>query len=332
MSLPHVLVVEDNAMNADVLRENLIDAGYSFVLAVNGAAGVAIANEMLPDIILMDVNLPILDGLSATRLLKKNTTTQGIPIVALTARAMAGDQEMCLAAGCDDYISKPVDVNDLLAKMQHHLDRRPASFVEMIQRQRTMKPIREAEVKVGAVFSQTSTTNSGPDPEQVAELLVVIDRLEADLELAKIRITELDDALADREQQLTTAIKERDDANRDATGRVAKLTEERDRLRVELQTARRPSDAPTPQGPADQPRRSEEMERLMRRNRKLVLQLDLAHEKAKELQAQLESVPNDIRVLQGQYEGLRKAFLQLHRSVLKSAEDALHHVAFGSGP
>jgi two-component system, cell cycle response regulator DivK len=338
-SAPYVLVVEDNAMNADVLKENLIDAGYAFTLAVNGAAGVAIANDMLPDIILMDVNLPIMDGLSATRLLKQNSTTQGIPIVALTARAMAGDQEMCLAAGCDDYISKPVDIDTLLAKMRHHIERRPSTFVEMIRRLRTAADAAKPPV------NEISTKTAREHEEQVEALTSTIERLQRELAAARLRVSELDTAVTERDAQITAMQKERDGSVRDASGRIAKLIEERDRLRADRDALKAQRDAARTEPPVPVPvpapapdsgeaarKVAEDLDRANRRTRKLTQQLELAMTRNKELSQQLEAVPGDLRTLQVQHDGLRKAFLQLHRSVVKAAEDALHKVAFGSEP
>jgi DNA-binding response OmpR family regulator len=185
-----VLVIEDNPMNADVLRETLADAGYESMLAVNGAAGVALANELLPDIILMDVNLPILDGLSATKLLKNNGQTKGIPVLALTARAMIEDRDICLEAGCDDYVSKPVDMEVLLAKMRHHLERRSPAFVEMLQRQRPpARPLNREEERL----------RPGMDVREYEEELAA---LNAAVERAERAEREAREKLAARDQEL----------------------------------------------------------------------------------------------------------------------------------
>ena len=209
MTAHHVLVVEDNTMNVDLLRENLEEAGYVFSLAVNGAAGVALANEQLPDLILMDVHLPILDGLSATKLLKKHTLTQGIPIIALTARAMAGDREPCMAAGCDDYISKPVDMALLLAKMKLHLDRRPQPFVDMIRRRRGSAEPKLAQPGMAArdyeeeLLSLNSTIRRmEAELDQVRSRLAAVsaerDRLTFELGLAQRQIDTLEQQVGER--------------------------------------------------------------------------------------------------------------------------------------
>lgn len=113
-----ILLVEDNEMNRDMLSRRLERKGYEVVIAVDGQQGVAMAQTEIPDLILMDMSLPVLDGWEATRLLKATPTTQAIPIVALTAHAMAGDQQKCFEAGCDAYDTKPVEFARLLGKIQ----------------------------------------------------------------------------------------------------------------------------------------------------------------------------------------------------------------------
>lgn len=122
--MPKILLVEDNADNRDMLSRRLIRKGYDVVMAVDGGEGVAKAVSESPDLILMDMSLPVLDGWEATRQVKANPATQGIPIIALTAHAMAGDREKALAAGCDDYDSKPVELPRLLEKIETLLQKR----------------------------------------------------------------------------------------------------------------------------------------------------------------------------------------------------------------
>ena len=112
-----ILLVEDNEMNRDMLSRRLERKGYDVVLAVDGESGVAIARAESPDLILMDMSLPVLDGWEATRRLKASTETQRIPVIALTAHAMSGDREKALEAGCDDYDTKPIEMSRLLDKM-----------------------------------------------------------------------------------------------------------------------------------------------------------------------------------------------------------------------
>ncbi|PKI17407.1 response regulator [Colwellia sp. 12G3] len=112
-----VLLVEDNEMNRDMLSRRLIRKGHEVVMAVNGQIGVDMASSESPDIILLDMSLPIMDGWTAAKHLKANPATKDIPIIALTAHAMAEDKEKALAAGCDDYDTKPVEFKRLLEKM-----------------------------------------------------------------------------------------------------------------------------------------------------------------------------------------------------------------------
>jgi len=113
-----ILLVEDNEMNRDVLARRLERRGYQVIIAVNGQEGVALAQSAAPDLILMDMSLPVLDGWEATRQLKAAAATRPIPIIALTAHAMSGDREKALEAGCNDYDSKPVEFPRLLGKIQ----------------------------------------------------------------------------------------------------------------------------------------------------------------------------------------------------------------------
>ena len=116
-----ILLVEDNEMNRDMLSRRLKRRGYEILIAVDGAEGVAIATAEKPDLILMDMSLPIMDGWEATKKIKANPKTRSIPTIALTAHAMAGDREKALAAGCDDYDTKPIELKRLLAKIQNFL-------------------------------------------------------------------------------------------------------------------------------------------------------------------------------------------------------------------
>jgi CheY-like chemotaxis protein len=125
--MPKILLVEDNEMNRDMLSRRLAKRGFEVVMAVDGAEGVEMARSARPDVILMDMSLPVMDGWTATRKLKADASTRGIPVIGLTAHAMAGDREKCLEAGCDEYDTKPVDFPRLLEKIQVHLDKKPAA-------------------------------------------------------------------------------------------------------------------------------------------------------------------------------------------------------------
>jgi CheY-like chemotaxis protein len=113
-----ILLVEDNEMNRDMLSRRLERKGYQILVAVDGEQGVKMACTEVPDLILMDMSLPVLDGWEATRQLKSLPQTQSIPIIALTAHAMAGDRDKCIQAGCDDYDTKPVEFPRLMGKIQ----------------------------------------------------------------------------------------------------------------------------------------------------------------------------------------------------------------------
>jgi two-component system cell cycle response regulator DivK len=120
--MPKVLLVEDNEMNRDMLSRRLTRLGFRVLEAVDGAQGVEMAKTELPDLILMDMSLPVLDGWGATRQIKAEIDTRFIPLIALTAHAMAGDRDKALDAGCDDYDTKPIDLPRLLDKMNRLLN------------------------------------------------------------------------------------------------------------------------------------------------------------------------------------------------------------------
>jgi len=116
-----VLLVEDNEMNRDMLTRRLERKGFEVVIAVDGQAGIDMAASSSPDIILMDLSLPVIDGWEATRRIKADPATQSIPVIALTAHAMAGDEQKALEAGCDDYDTKPIELKRLLGKIENLL-------------------------------------------------------------------------------------------------------------------------------------------------------------------------------------------------------------------
>jgi two-component system cell cycle response regulator DivK len=115
--MPKVLLVEDNEMNRDMLSRRLTRLGFHVLIATDGEQGVEMARTQRPDLILMDMSLPVLDGWGATRRIKAEIDTQSIPLIALTAHAMAGDRDKALDAGCDDYDTKPIELPRLLEKM-----------------------------------------------------------------------------------------------------------------------------------------------------------------------------------------------------------------------
>ncbi|MBM3224434.1 MAG: response regulator [Candidatus Tectomicrobia bacterium] len=116
-----LLLIEDNEMNRDMLSRRLMRRGFQVLIAVDGAQGVALAQVELPDLILLDMSLPVMDGWEAAQRLKAAVETQSIPIIALTAHAMSGDREKALAVGCDDYDTKPIEFVRLFGKIQAFL-------------------------------------------------------------------------------------------------------------------------------------------------------------------------------------------------------------------
>ena len=116
-----VLLIEDNETNRDMLSRRLIRRGFQVVFAMDGQQGVDLARSELPDIILMDLSLPVIDGWGATRRVKADEATRSVPVIGLTAHAMAGDREKAIEAGCDDYDTKPVELDRLIGKIERLL-------------------------------------------------------------------------------------------------------------------------------------------------------------------------------------------------------------------
>jgi two-component system, cell cycle response regulator DivK len=123
--MPKILLVEDNEMNRDMLSRRLMRRGYEVTLALDGAEGVALCEQTLPDVVVMDLGLPVMDGWEATRRIKAAPATRHIPVIALTAHAMTGEEEKARAAGCDDFEPKPVEFDRLLAKLRALLPASP---------------------------------------------------------------------------------------------------------------------------------------------------------------------------------------------------------------
>lgn len=124
--MPRLLLVEDNALNSDMLKRRLERKGFEVVVATDGEQGVKLAGELAPALVLMDISLPVMDGWEATRRLKGDPATAGIPVLALTAHALASDREKCFAVGVDDYDTKPVDFQRLMGKIEALLTREGA--------------------------------------------------------------------------------------------------------------------------------------------------------------------------------------------------------------
>ena len=115
--MPKILIVEDNEMNSDMLSRRLERRGFTVVLAVDGGEGVAKARSEMPDLVLMDMSLPVMNGWEATQAIRADASMSHVPVIALTAHSMPGDREKAMEAGCNDYDTKPVDLPRLLAKM-----------------------------------------------------------------------------------------------------------------------------------------------------------------------------------------------------------------------
>jgi CheY-like chemotaxis protein len=126
-TVPMVLLVEDNEDNRDMLSRRLQRSGYEVAIAVDGAEGVSKTASEKPDIVLMDMSLPVIDGWEATQQLKANPQTRSIPVIALTAHAMSGDREKALSAGCDEYDTKPINLSRLLGKIETLLEKAKSS-------------------------------------------------------------------------------------------------------------------------------------------------------------------------------------------------------------
>lgn len=124
--MPKILLVEDNQDNRDMLSRRLIRKGFEVVMATDGQQGVDMAESVKPDLILMDMSLPVIDGWTATAQIKAKEATRSIPVVALTAHAMSGDREKAIAAGCDDFDTKPIDLPRLLGKIEAALQKKSA--------------------------------------------------------------------------------------------------------------------------------------------------------------------------------------------------------------
>ena len=121
-SMPKILLVEDNELNRDMLSRRLKRRDYDVEMAVDGQEGVDLTRSLMPDLVLMDMSLPIIDGWTATGILKSDATTRHIPIIALTAHAMEGERQKCLDAGCDDFDTKPIEFKRLLEKINHWIE------------------------------------------------------------------------------------------------------------------------------------------------------------------------------------------------------------------
>jgi CheY-like chemotaxis protein len=131
--MQRILLVEDNELNRDMLARRLVRNGFDVVVAVDGQQGVDAARREKPDLVLMDMSLPCLDGWAATRILKADPLTSAIPVIALTAHAMMGDRERAFAAGCNEFATKPVDMRTLLETIERFLPKETDSCPREIE-------------------------------------------------------------------------------------------------------------------------------------------------------------------------------------------------------
>ena len=150
--MPKILLVEDNEMNRDMLSRRLERKGYQIVLAVDGQSGVELAQAEAPDLILMDMSLPVLDGWEASRKLKADPRTRRVPIIALTAHVMAGDRERAIEAGCDDYDTKPVELSRLLGKIEALLPSKAVPWPPRVERVLIDDLLREQPLEKGVAI------------------------------------------------------------------------------------------------------------------------------------------------------------------------------------
>ncbi|MEL6344763.1 MAG: response regulator [Myxococcota bacterium] len=223
-----ILVVEDNETNMELITTILDEEGHEYILARDGAAGLSMATEYLPDLVLMDVSLPLLNGLDATSALKREGRTRDIPVIALTAHAMRGDRERCLQAGCDDYETKPLDGPRLMKKISEHIAARPPEFVRLVEQSRN----KQGDLKTGGTQLREAEARAEAAENRQAELerqvIEVANRLvEAERKTATLQ-TSLD-------QQKAALAAERDRAETDFEERLAFLKK---RVMQSLNTSR----------------------------------------------------------------------------------------------
>jgi two-component system cell cycle response regulator DivK len=166
--MPKILLVEDNELNRDMLSRRLIRKGFDVVIAVDGLEGVAMASHEQPDLILMDMSLPGIDGWEATRRIKANVTTKATPVIALTAHAMMEDRSKAMAAGCDDFDTKPVDLTRLLSKIDQLLE-----GLSLISD--TTLPAVNASLPAYRAALDAVCAKYGLSSESIADLHVVLD-------------------------------------------------------------------------------------------------------------------------------------------------------------
>ena len=215
-----VLVVEDNTANMELVTALLDEEGHTVIPARDGAAGLSLANERLPDIILMDISLPLINGLDATTILKREGRTRDIPIIALTAHAMRGDRERCLQAGCNDYETKPLNGPRLMEKIEQHISARSADFVRLLEQ------TRENEAREPLVFPlvEQLTARAEAAEHRAAELAEMIAEQEAAYKSQRAKDqADFDERLDFLKQKISESITR-------SRSQISELEQERDAL------------------------------------------------------------------------------------------------------
>lgn len=172
-----ILLVEDNEMNRDMLSRRLTKRGYTVFMAVDGAEGVAKVHSESPDLVLMDMGLPVIDGWTATRQIKADPALKRIPVIALTAETAVGDREKCLAAGCDDYETKPVDLERLIGKIESLLaGEKPNSSPANPSASAPASPSHELLTPLNAIigYAEILAERAQDRPEDLADLQKIL--------------------------------------------------------------------------------------------------------------------------------------------------------------
>lgn len=298
-----VLVVEDNENNMELITTLLDEEGYEVITASNGAAGLSLASAALPDLILMDVSLPLINGLDATTVLKRERRTCDIPVIALTAHAMRGDKERCLAAGCDDYDTKPLDEERILAKVKQHIANRSPDFVRLLEQTRS----REA-----------GSLDTGHQSAKLQELQTELDNTHRALTQAKADTN----ALATKLQEQKTLSAQRGQRREaDFNQRLAFL-----KSKVEESVASSKSEQSALRAARDQA--LQELAQARAENAQATEQVQALKDQVAELEAQLSERPagtdlSALDALQSQHESELAAAVSAQTARIQELETAL---------
>lgn len=189
-----LLIIEDNELNRDMLSRRLQRLGYDTIIAIDGQSGVAAAQAHSPDLIIMDLSLPGMDGWEATRLLKGSANTRSIPIVALTAHAVSSDREQAIAAGCDDYDTKPVDIQRLVGKIERLLGGTPSSSKTAISPIPPQQAVQPAPARIAEAPPPPATASAAKVARAAAAVtgkLLIVEDNELNRDMLSRRLTRL---------------------------------------------------------------------------------------------------------------------------------------------